>query len=682
MRPLLHFIEKHDLTLTTSRQTVPQKTKQYVLCAILSIGALLNTRYAQSQVSFSTTALPSGMEFASAGTGLVQTPDINNDGFPDIIYTTSLGGPITYLQNNGGTSLSTPSPNPFASYTSSSPAGTVFNLSTSIADYDGDGDLDIWVRVNGSGNDVYLRNDAGTYVTGTVLPGMEFTFPNTTNVQVADINQDGLPDIAYNTTTGGAITYLQNDGGTSFSTPASNPFANYTSSSPAGMSLITSSTDMADYDGDGDLDIWARVNGAGNDVYLRNDAGTYVTGTVLPGMEFTATGSGVGKVGDMNGDGLPDIFYNTSTAGALTYLQNNGGTSFSTPSPNPFAAYTSSTPSGVLTNNAATIADIDGDGDLDLWVRVSGATNDFYTTASGAAPGFVSTTPANNASSVSVSSNIVFNFTENVFAGTGSFYVRKSADNSIVETIAANGANVSGSGSTAITIDPAADLASGTSYYITFDRTALADADGLIAGHVDAPFKIRVPEQTADFLQFTTESTLPVKLKYFTAALTGDAVLLKWETATELNAKDFAVQHSTNGQIWKTITVIPAAGNTTDVQQYSYTHTSPEAGRNYYRLLQTNIDGKTEFSQVRTVELLPSGHVLLYPNPAGKTAFLKFDQSGRAEISIYNTAGVLVHRGIYSGSTVELPVGRLNAGLYRIVIDRNGEMLTRTLIIE
>ena len=84
------------------------------------------------------------------------------------------------------------------------------------------------------------------------------------------------------------------------------------------------------------------------------------------------------------------------------------------------------------------------------------------------------TSPADNATEVAVTSNLVATFSETVQKGSsGNVYIKKTSDNSIVQTIDITTAAVTVAGA-AVTIDPA-DLESGTEYYIAIDANAFKD---------------------------------------------------------------------------------------------------------------------------------------------------------------------------------------------------------------
>ena len=81
--------------------------------------------------------------------------------------------------------------------------------------------------------------------------------------------------------------------------------------------------------------------------------------------------------------------------------------------------------------------------------------------------------PADNATNVSVSTNLVVTFSETVVKGTGNILIKKYSDKSIVQTIAVSSNTVVVSGNV-VTINPA-DLAGSTSYYIEIPATAFKD---------------------------------------------------------------------------------------------------------------------------------------------------------------------------------------------------------------
>ncbi|WP_198666974.1 FG-GAP-like repeat-containing protein [Taibaiella helva] len=612
-------------------------------------------------------------DFAGTGFALVQVADFNGDGYVDIAVGSGVGGGITYLQNNGTGSFSTPAANPFATFTTSTPAGFTLNTAgTTVADYDGDGDLDIWCRVNGAGGDVYLRNDNGLYSSQTPL--YDFAGTGFALVQVADFNGDSYVDIAVGSGVGGGITYLQNNGTGSFSTPAANPFAAFTASTPAGFTLNTAGTTVADYDGDGDLDIWCRVNGAGGDVYLRNDNGLYSSQTPL--YDFAGTGFALVQVADFNGDGYVDIAVGSGVAGGITYLQNNGTGSFSTPAAHPFAAFTTSTPAGFTLNTAGTtVADYDGDGDLDIWCRVNGAGGDVYLGNSGEAPRLISSLPANNATNFAVDGNIVLTFSEAVATGAGNIYIRRLSDNVAVQTIAANSVAVAGSGTAAITINPPSDLTQNTTYYITFDQDAIADVDeGLIFGYIDTrKNNVRAPYTQNNFLRFTTAVPLPVTLTQFTVRCSNEKALLEWQTVTERNSRDFTIQYSNDGKSWTAIGQVKAAGNSDHVVNYQFWDPQVLQEKNYYRLIQTDRDGLQMVSPVQSLQINKTAGIIVYPNPAADNVTVRLPESGAGTIVIYNNMGQEVYRNLALSAAVRLSLANLSSGSYHLILTQNGK---------
>jgi hypothetical protein len=109
------------------------------------------------------------------------------------------------------------------------------------------------------------------------------------------------------------------------------------------------------------------------------------------------------------------------------------------------------------------------------------ASLNFTTTADVTNPTISTLSPADNATGVTTTANLVITFSEAVDAKAGAdndIVIKKASDNSTIETIDAQDAKVSGSGTNTITINPAATLDEQTGYYVLIGADAFDDASG------------------------------------------------------------------------------------------------------------------------------------------------------------------------------------------------------------
>ncbi len=126
---------------------------------------------------------------------------------------------------------------------------------------------------------------------------------------------------------------------------------------------------------------------------------------------------------------------------------------------------------------------------------------------------------------------------------------------------------------------------------------------------------------------------LPVELISFNAAVDSKGILLKWETASELNNHGFEIEKRLRGistdqySEWIKIGFVPGFGTTTDRHNYYYLDEETETGIFQYRLKQLDFDGTFEYSEIVEVENLPDMSFLLsqnYPNPFNPGTKIKF----------------------------------------------------------
>jgi CshA-type fibril repeat protein len=119
-------------------------------------------------------------------------------------------------------------------------------------------------------------------------------------------------------------------------------------------------------------------------------------------------------------------------------------------------------------------------------------------------------------------------------------------------------------------------------------------------------------------------SAVPVDIISFTATKNGVNALLKWSTAQELNSSYFEIERSADGVSFTTIGKVKAAGNSGIRIDYQFEDLATIAGNNFYRLKETDIDGRVQYSDVRVLRFEESGRFVIYPNPAVNEVKIKF----------------------------------------------------------
>jgi len=113
-------------------------------------------------------------------------------------------------------------------------------------------------------------------------------------------------------------------------------------------------------------------------------------------------------------------------------------------------------------------------------------------------------------------------------------------------------------------------------------------------------------------------SALPVELLSFTGKVVHTGIELQWKTATEINNDYFNVEKLVNNEKYVSIGKIKGKGTTAVLSQYQYVDEYPSQGRSYYRLKQTDFDGKFTYSNVISIDYEGSDmiKISIYPNPA------------------------------------------------------------------
>lgn len=177
---------------------------------------------------------------------------------------------------------------------------------------------------------------------------------------------------------------------------------------------------------------------------------------------------------------------------------------------------------------------------------------------------------------------------------------------------------------------------------------------------------------------------LPIELLSFTATPNDDRVDLRWTTTTEINNEEFTVQRSMDGSEFEDVTRLPGAGNSELTNHYFAIDQNPYSGLSYYRLMQTDFNGETTYSDVIAVNFEGETEVTVFPNPAKD--HLRFSGSTDEIVSYMLTSpsGKIVDSANTPSGIRELNLRNLDlaTGVYYLTITTtNGDQINHKLVI-
>jgi peptidoglycan hydrolase-like protein with peptidoglycan-binding domain len=159
--------------------------------------------------------------------------------------------------------------------------------------------------------------------------------------------------------------------------------------------------------------------------------------------------------------------------------------------------------------------------------------------------------PADNATNVDGAANLVITFSETVTVGTGSVDVYRASDVELIESIPVTSAQVTGSGSNTITIDPNNDLPDETDWYVQIASTAFENANNI--------FFLGIEDGTT--WSFTTGDYTGPTFSSIDVTPQRNSVVLTWVTNEHTSTQVAYGDDSTIDQVTSEINTSPRVTN-------------------------------------------------------------------------------------------------------------------------
>ncbi len=173
-------------------------------------------------------------------------------------------------------------------------------------------------------------------------------------------------------------------------------------------------------------------------------------------------------------------------------------------------------------------------------------------------------------------------------------------------------------------------------------------------------------------------NTLPIELVSFKGNCNGTTKTFTWQTASETNNNYFTLEHSKDAVEYSVISNVNGSGTSTINNSYSTSFTESEIDFKYYRLKQTDYDGKYTYSNIISVECngeLPVySNINLYPNPTNNQLNINLGLTieGKYFISIRNVLGQEIKTINYFKSVnndISIFTDELSNGIYFLKIN-------------
>ena len=201
-------------------------------------------------------------------------------------------------------------------------------------------------------------------------------------------------------------------------------------------------------------------------------------------------------------------------------------------------------------------------------------------------------------------------------------------------------------------------------------------------------FELNGQSRARQFYQnIATNVPLPVELLAFTAtALTDRTIDLDWIAATERDMAFYGVEYSADGHKFSQLDQVTAAGTTSVATTYTYLHSTPQPGTNYYRLRMVNTDGTFEYSPIRSAELDGQRHHFsLVPTPTtGPLALMsqhleQYPDGLRYKLT--DNSGKLLQTDVIRNEKTDFNLSAYAAGFYYLTVFTDQEQLKQFKVI-
>lgn len=183
------------------------------------------------------------------------------------------------------------------------------------------------------------------------------------------------------------------------------------------------------------------------------------------------------------------------------------------------------------------------------------------------------------------------------------------------------------------------------------------------------------------------EHVLPIELLDFGAKQNLEIVSLFWNTTNEINNDFFTVEKSKDGVDFNYLGFVDGAGNSNSIQNYSFNDNRPFEGVTFYRLKQTDFDGRYSYSNIVSVNTKYNNEIqAVWYNKENNELNIEFNTVNSTDffVCIYDMCGkqlIVKSDNVEGKQNSIINLQFLPTGIYTISITSEKYKLNKKVVI-
>jgi len=181
----------------------------------------------------------------------------------------------------------------------------------------------------------------------------------------------------------------------------------------------------------------------------------------------------------------------------------------------------------------------------------------------------------------------------------------------------------------------------------------------------------------------SSSSPLPIVYLNYNATYSDGKVDVSWATASETNNDYFTIERSNDLKDVTALGTISGAGNSNVPIDYSFSDSNPGYGTIYYRIRQTDFNGKTEETNWMVVNIIPSGQISVIPGYSSGSIAVSFGNDDNAyNISIYDMTGNCINSSVRpsgSDNLFDISIPGIAPGIYIVKVSSKDYTFTKKI---